>query len=503
MTPDQVTTEVSTFMQSHAAGWIRENDALMFFEQKCAFIDICISLSQLKDEQKLNILLDFLENVARFESVGNHLTDESAQAFLSAAVQSPSERLRGVIVTALSSVKRPSFPFEVNEDVLFSLLIDEDTGISVRTSKLVLEWIEKSIQAANEKLTYVLKVISMYKSRHGRLNETQEFRFISLFIDIAKLDANFFEAIRTNNLLDPIIARFLSTETDLLVKLGSLTFIESLAQFENGQKYLAESKVLGALEKELSGPLADSTTVISLILSISSIVPFVSSTEQVRSILVYPQAQVPRTISQFLISPNNAERMCAMKALACVSEAAGRSEPVDTYLRSSWRLMKELTFAISDVDVEVVNTALDSVRSLIKNWDRNPFMESPQSQAGVIAQVFETFKRHPFPECRCLVYALLSTIVMFEELSDQGLSIILSEPSPIRAALLDYQSESNYESRRAKCDFVRVLVNMESKGILKKYFKKDQVENLIDFADKGLEWVPVTKAKDEMETEAL
>jgi hypothetical protein len=130
-------------------------------------------------------------------------------------------------------------------------------------------------------------------------------------------------------------------------------------------------------------------------------------------------------------------------------------------------------------------------------------MESTEAQIRLIQTVLETFKRHPFPECRCLVYALLGGTLLCEELSDPALSLMLTEPSPMRAALLDFKSEPNYDCRRAKCDFVRILVKMEEKNVLKRFFKKDEVENFIDFAEKGLEWVPVSSAKDEMETEAL
>ena len=500
MNPDTVAAEVSSFMEGNLAGWIREADAVAFFQERCSFMDVCIALSQLKEEKQLNKMLDFLESIARFELVGSHLSDPSAQAFVAAAVQSPSERLRGVIATALGSVKRSSFPFEVNDETLFCLLCDEDTGISVRISKLGLDWLQSTIKDPAEKFQFASKIAGIYKARSNRLNETQEFRFISLFIQISRLDPNIFNHFKNEGLFDPIVTRFLSTDTDLLVKLGSLSLIEPLGQFEQGQRYLADANVLGALEKELSGPLADSATLISVLLTMSSIVPYVSSLEQVRCILVYPQAKVPLLISQFIVSANNAERMSAMKALALISHASGKSEPVDNYLRSSWRPLKEIVFALSDVDVEVINTALDSLRELVKNWDRNPFMESVESQLSVIREIRNTFKRHPFPACRCLVYSLLSAIVRYTNISELGLSEILSEPSPIRAALLDFQSESDYDSRMAKCDLVRVLVNAE---LTKKFFKPDPIENFIEFANKGLEWVPVSRAKDEMATDAL
>jgi hypothetical protein len=503
MNSNNAISEVSAFMQSHASGWIREPEMMSFFREKCSFVDVCTALTRVGPSEEMELMLQFLENAARFESVGLQLADPSALGFVSAALQSPSERLRGIIVTALHSVKGPSFPFQVDQEVLFTLLSDEDTGISLRTSKLLVHWSENTITKDVEKMEFAMRLIQLYNTRLSRLNETQIFRFISLFIELSQINTSIFTLVRDNKLFDPIVARFLSSESDLLVKLGSLTLIESLSQFENGQRYLAESNVLHALETELTAPLADSTTQISLLLTIASIVPFVSSTEQVRSILVYPQAHIPRILSHFIVTVNNAERMCAMKVISQLSVAANSSEPVQTFLRAHWRVIKEMTFALSDVDVEVVNTALDSVRSLIKNWERNPYMESEEIQGRVVTEVLKTFKRHPFTECRCLVYSLISAIIMDENLTDLALSMILTDPSPIRAALLDYQSESTYDSRRAKCDLVRVLVRKEPKTLLNKFFKKDEVENFIDFADKGLEWVPVTQAKDEMETQAL
>ena len=503
MNSNRAIAEVCDFMKSRATGWIREQDILTFFNEKCTFADVCTALAQVGPGIEMETMLEFLENAARFESVGLQLSHPSSLGFVNAALQSPSERLRGIIVTALCAVKRPSFPFEVNQEILLILLADDDTGISLRTAKLINEWVERTINNDVEKVEFVMKLVNLYQSRISQLNETQIFRFISLFIELSKISDSIFALVRDDRIFEPIIVRFLSNESDLLVKLGSLTLIEPLSQFENGQRYLADSNVLQALEAELVGPLADSTTQITLLLSIASIVPFVSSTEQIRSILVYPQAHVPRLVSQFIVSVNNAERMCAMKVIAQLSVAASSSQPVQTFLRANWRIIKEMSFALSDVDVEVVNTALDSVRSLIKNWERNPYMESEESQVRLVTEVLNTFKRHPFPECRCLVFSLLTAIIMDENLCDLALSMILSEPSPIRAALLDYQSESTYDARRAKCDLVRVLVRKEPKMLLSKFFKKDEIENFIDFADKGLEWVPVTQAKDEMETQAL
>jgi hypothetical protein len=335
------------------------------------------------------------------------------------------------------------------------------------------------------------------------MNETNEFRFISMFIDIARINSSIFDFVRDRRIFEPILSKFLSSSSDLLVKLGSLTLIESLAQYETGQRYLAQVNVLSTLERELGGPLADSTTQASLLISIGSIIPFAEKPEQVRAILNPSSSHVPAVLSRFIISADNSERMCAMKFFALIARSGDTSEPVSSFMKASWRALGEMTYALTDVDVEVVNTTLDSIRIIIKHWERNPFMQSTESQSMLVNQILETFKRHPFPECRCLVYSLLSVVVLHEALTDVALSIILTEPSSIRAALLDYQSEANYDARRAKCDFVRVLVKIEEKNVLKKFFKKDQVENFIDFAEKGIEWVPVSKAKDEMETEAL
>ena len=171
-------------------------------------------------------------------------------------------------------------------------------------------------------------------------------------------------------------------------------------------------------------------------------------------------------------------------------------------MRQQWRSLSQILYALSDVDVEVVNSALDSLHTMLKRWENNPFMESVTTQHQLLVEIFNTFKRHPFPECRSLVYSVLGAVVLAEKLADSVEQELLAEPSPIRHALLDYQSESDYLSRSAKCDFVRVLVKKEEKRILHRFFKKDEIENFIDFAEQGLQWVPVTTGKDELATEA-
>jgi hypothetical protein len=501
MNPTQVVEQVDFFLTTHPSGWIREPEITEFLNNKCSLVDVCQTIPQVTDGASLESLLKFLESVASFPTVASELCGKASARFLIAALDSQSVRLRTIVVTALSAVKSPSLPLEIDDQILLRLLTDDDTGISVRASRLIVDWMDRQIVDANLKQSFATRLVTMYtKSR--KLNETEEFRFISLFIELGKLSSDIFDIFISKELFDPILSQFLSSNSDLLVKLGSVTLIESLAQYEAGQRYLGQIQVLHALETELSGPLADSTTQISLLMSIASILPFVQQSMEVKQMLS-PKSDFTQVVFRFIISANNAERMCAMKVFGLLARAGDKSNAVEAFLKLAWRPLNEVIYALSDVDVEVVNTALDSMWSMIRNWEHNPYMQSVDSQTTLVNQVQETFTRHPFPECRCLVYALTSAILIHENLSDMALSAILSEPSPIRAALLDYQSESNYDSRRAKCDLVRVLVKREEKIVLGKFFNKEQVENFIDFAEKGLEWVPVSKAKDEMETEAL
>jgi hypothetical protein len=265
---------------------------------------------------------------------------------------------------------------------------------------------------------------------------------------------------------------------------------------------LAKSGVLLQLEAELTGPLADSTTIISLMYSIASILPQ-SHPDHLRQILLYPQSQLQKILNEFISSPNNAERMCAFKVIGQLSSGASSDSVIGQFLQRNWKIFEQIIYALSDIDVEVVNTALDSIHSILKGWESNPYMESESGQNTLANAIAQTFKRHPFPECRCLIYAVLGAMILDEELTRSALAVIVAEPSPIRAALLDYKSEPTYDCRRAKCDFVRILVKTEDKGVLSKFFNKEQVENFIDFAEQGLEWAPITTGKDEMETEPL
>ena len=503
MDPQSAVEKVRSFLDSHAAGWITEKDAMLFFDEQCPVRDVCVAISQLSDESALEAMLKFLENVVAHERVAEQLVVPEMREFRIAACHSPSERLRNVVVSAVSNVRNPNLPAEIDIGLIMALMRDEETGIALRASKLVLRWLGTTLKTESAKAALTNRLLAEYKIKRAELNETEEFRFISLFIEIARLDNQLFKLIESETLLSPIVDQFLSSSSDLLVKLGSLTLIESLSEFSDGQMFLADSNILLTLDQELTGPLADSTTVISVLLSMARIMPFVDHTDQIRRVLLSPSGEVPKVLSHFITSSSNAERMCAMKVYAAISAGADKSEPIATFLRQSWRALGEIVFALSDVDVEVINTALDALHTIVKKWERNPFMESFESQNRLIQSTLDTLRRHPFPECRCLVYALLGAIVLCGDLSDSGLALILSEPSPIRAAMLNFQSESNYDSRVAKCDFVRIIVKMEDKNILKRFFKKDEVENLIDYAEKGLEYVPVTSAKDEMETEAL
>ena len=493
---------VADFMAVHPLGWIKHEDLRRFLDSKSSLKEVCTAVPGITDLDLIDKALSFLECAVTFEDIASELVSAEYSVFLRAAAGSPSERLRSIVVKAFDVVKRPSFPMEADLDLLLTLLSDEDTGVSEQVTKLLKKWVSTTIEPEKERLDYVSRLVGLYSALKPGLNETCEFRYISLFIDISKASPSLFSLIQKRGVFDDIIGNFLSSNSDILVKLGSLTFIENLSSFESGQRYLAESNVLRSLESELSGPYADSTTKISLLYSIASIVAFTHAQDQLREILLSSSSRLSGIISQFMTSVNNAERMCSMKVLSRIAASADTNESVGAFMRHHWRALSQIPYALSDTDVEVVNCALDSLHTIIKQWERNPFMESVTAQNTLIEAIKTTFKRHPFSECRSLVYSLLGAILSSEELADPALEQLLSDPSPIRSALLDHHSESDYSSRLAKCDFVRVLVKNEEKRLLKRYFKKDEIENFIDFAEQGLQWVPVTTGKDELATEA-
>jgi len=484
---------VETFMDKNVSGWIRENEIVDLLDHSVTLHDIFECVAKLRNPNELDVIVRFLENAVRHEPIASRVVDTSHRMYLLEALMSPSERLRGVVLEAVSN-SSTSLPVDV--ELSIRLLCDPDTGISQRAIRYIVSRIPKNP-------TIIQSLIHHYKT--NELSEIEKFRFIETFINIGRSSKDHFAEIRSSGSFDPIILSFLSNDSDLLVKLSSLTLIESLASYESGREYLGSSGILLQLERELSGPLADSTTVISLMYTMSCIIPFVarSQPDQVRFILLSQSSKFQTVLNDFITSVVNAERMCAYKVLGGLAAGASVSEPVETFLRKNWKLFQQVQYAVLDIDVEVVNTAIDTLHSLIKSWERNPYMESEPAQASLMETIMETFRRHPFPECRCLVYALLGAMLSVEELAVSALAKLLTDPSPIRAALLDHKSESNYDSRRAKCDFVRVLVKMEEKNLLRRFFTKEEVENFCDFAQQGLAWVPITESKSEMETEAV
>ena len=489
-TTEKTAKTIGDFMERQISGWIKESDMIDLLSNVVTLQNVFECVSKLRNPAQLDMIVKFMENAVRYEQISNMLVDRVHHRYLVEALKSPSDRLRAVVLEAMSN---SSAQIPVDVELAIGLLCDEDTGISQRTIRLIV-----SRSSSNPFLAQSL--INHYKSNN--LGEVEQFRFIETFINLGRSSRDQFNLIKGSGCYDPIISSFLANDSDLLVKLGSLTLIESLASYESGREYLGSSNILFQLEKELSGPLADSTTVISLMYTMASILAFVATNQQdqVRYLVYSGASKFTPILNEFIVSVNNAERMCAFKVLGQLA-AGTASEPIETYLRKNWKLFNQLQYAVLDTDVEVVNTALDSIHQVIKSWENNMFMESESAQGSLVDIVLETFKRHPFVECRCLVYSLLG--VMMEDLVISVLAKLLSDPSPIRTALLDHRSESNYDARRAKCDFVRVLVKMEEKNILRKFFTKEQVENFIDFAEQGLEWVPITESKSEMETEAV
>ena len=502
---EDVCDKVATFLEHHQAGWILEASVKEFLAGEVSLRDLCIALTQVRDMDTLDKLMKFLESAIPFPSIASDFLHEEFQPYLIAAARSPSERLRNIVADALVNAKKTTIPNEVDLELLMILLQDEDTGVSSKAGRVVVQWM-RALSKSSDETELARRLVTYYSLNRSSLDDTQQFRYISLFIEVGSVAEEVFREVSNGGVYDVIAHSLLTKADDILVKLGSLTLIEALARYEAGRAYLARSDVLLALDQEVDvsrRALTDSTTVVSLLYSMAALLPYMQDVQQVKKVL---SGHMQTILPEFIISTNSAERMCGMKIISLLSVGGLESfsvEPILAFLKKNWKLFDQIGFALSDTDVEVVNSAVDCIVQVCRNWEGNPFMESESAQSRVISQLLATFQRHPFPEFRALAYSALAGMVKSEQLSDSSLASLLSEKSSssVRMALLDPQSESNYDARTAKCDLVRVLVRIEGEKSLGKFFTQQQITHFMDFAQTGNEHSG-SRVRDEMETEA-
>lgn len=454
---ESVCGKVAAFLDRYPSGWIKEADFTDFLSSEVSLRDLFMVLSSLSHFEKLNVLLNFLENIIVYWKVCVELLSPPYSQFVLSAARSPSERLRTIVADAI--VKANSHT-EISADLLLVLFTDEDTGISTKMSKIIVS-----------RSSAILPTLLLHYPTIS--DETVKFRFLALFIEIGKLDQKKFEVIQSEKIYDEILTQ-LRNEDDLLVKLGSLSLVEALAEYRLGSQFLNEANVLGILDSELQSPLSDSTTLISLIYSMGNIIAQGGC---------FVNGRFESLLNEFMVSRVSAERKCAIKVVASLSFAPSRN--VESFLVKNWKLFDQIIYALTDfTDPEIVNCALDAVVQIVRGWEANPFTSEAGKQLALSEQLVTTFARHPFPETRALVYSALAAFFHVGEISDQASQNVLEEASAVRIALLNAHSESTSEGRVAKCDFVRVLVN---ERLLEKFFGKDQISDLVKFAETGIQ----------------
>ena len=464
---ETVYEKIKQFLDAHPSGWVKEVDVRAFISSEVDFGTLCVSLKDLKDYEKLECLLRFLEIAIVYLST--EFSSPQYEEYLLEAVRSPSDRLRAIVSTVVSHFDKSVLPTETQFNILMVLLSDEETGIAVKADRTLFDWVKQFPQLGS-------RLVSYYEENKSSMNETVQFRFLTICINLGEISESLF------SVFIPIflqIVQIFKTD-DILLKLGSLTLIELLSKYSYGQEFLTSSNMLNILEPELLSN--DSTTVITVLLTMASIV---GDNEKVL------KKMLP-IIQQFIISSNSVERICAMKVLTLIS--------CESFLRANWKLFDQVVYAITDfTDIEIINAALDTVCQVIKNWDRNVLLESAAAQHRLADQLLTTFQRHPFPESRALVYAALAHMV-HSGLVDSVMDKLFKDPaSVIRRAIVDATSETrDLSARAAKCDLVRVLVREK----MTRYFGPDEVADLERFAKLGLQYVPA-KQRDELETEAF
>ena len=399
----------------------------------------------------------FLQGAVRRPTIASDLLTNSSLADVVAMVLgSENEQYQLILVTAVATLlsSKPSVPIQSSASkIVLKLITSPFTSVGTRSTDLLSLIIKPE---SIDSLSPELDILSS-----PPITDEVRLRTLSAIIQSAEAQPILFD--KCSFFIDRALSLFFTD--DILLKLISVEILQRISRSDTGREYVARNpKYVSALNEELQSDDIDSSVLIA-----------------VMSILGSMSHRTPRFAFHLKRMLNRSSRASEVAELLCglrVLMALASTGPVEG------DFLAPILKAMDSADEQGLQAACDCAAVVISTGQGG---EDYRRDVGEKASKMLELK--PFPEVRAHNWALLSELVEFG--GPARLRLYLAEGSPVRRVLCDWMSESSYEPRMAKWEFVRrVMSSADRREIVSSLLGLQLLADLTSYARDGPGFAP-------------
>ena len=426
-------------------------ERIMEFFARRPLLDFCMQLQGALAADEGEDELQLLETAVHSSpEICEKLLSEEFVDFAAAAAAGD-ERLQLLVLGALTSVKSI-------HPLLLKLVADRSSSVGIVAARLLGRRLKEGGLPAIHDLSAELKILSEPPAK-----DEVRMRVLEAILIGSESSEEFFDYVKAD-FVSKVLDAFKGD--DLLLKLNALELLERMGSFAAGRKFLvSDATCVQLLENELSNP--DMRGSVALVLS---------------SIGRVEGSKLWSTVLSLVQSYSQPDLLIGLKSLcALVAYPAGRQ-----HVQREAGLLERLLMKIMDSsNEEVLKVACDCVAQLAGLI--------PVGQ--LITKGCNLLVTKPFPDVRAHNWRMLNKVIRIMS-SEQVSDSILLAGGPVVKVLSDFVSESAYDARVAKWEFVKALMGDAhlERVVIATALGPSLTSKLIEYARGGFAWAPAQQA---------
>eukprot|EP00747_Dinoflagellata_sp_TGD_P087322 gnl/TRDRNA2_/TRDRNA2_163591_c0_seq2.p1 gnl/TRDRNA2_/TRDRNA2_163591_c0~~gnl/TRDRNA2_/TRDRNA2_163591_c0_seq2.p1 ORF type:complete len:515 (+),score=86.91 gnl/TRDRNA2_/TRDRNA2_163591_c0_seq2:49-1545(+) len=439
-------------------------------------------------------LLDAIERLAEFEEVrAAFLGQEVLLGFLREGAARPEPRVRGLVAKILARQAQLGDEASVERlaasgllDACELLLLGEETGVAESAASAILSSCRhpaglRAVVGSDASACIVSRLLGRLDGQAGaqKASDIVAIRLLHLFVDLGRSSDEIFAALEARGCFKRVLAAFLTD--DILLKLNAVELMDSFGSYKAGQDLLCREGVPEHLARDLINPIDD-----SIQLCVTRLLGCVlrRAPDKLSALLPSRDAPLAQAIGSFLASRDVSQKLCALGAWANIS-----AHPAGVAFFVQWpELMQAIAAMVASPLHEVCKGAMAAWAAVLGGEGEASKSDVAgiwaMAQQKVLPLVLKNLASKPFPDVRGHVWRLLAILVQPTQAAQ---TILVSEE--IRDTLLDFTSETEYDARIAKHEFVQQLVKLHGSWIGS--FLDEKVEEMLqEYSKQGACWRP-------------
>mmetsp|Transcript_64012 Transcript_64012/g.152646 ORF Transcript_64012/g.152646 Transcript_64012/m.152646 type:complete len:500 (-) Transcript_64012:158-1657(-) len=455
---------------------------------------LCDTLIHAKTSDEAEPVESALERLADFEEVRANLLNPELLGFLQVGSTAASARIRKLVASLVRRLAQSDHGArEVAAAGLFAacekLLLDEETGVGEASARALCS---SCLQPAGRQAILGEGsgddcVVGHLQSQLGSVDDVQRIRILCLFVDLGKTSDDVFSMLEGRGAYKAVLESFFTD--DILLKLNAVELMESLGSFPAGQELLSREAVPRQLAKELSDPMNDESVQVCVVRLLGSVLQRNGALAE--ALLPEKGAPFPAMVQNFIESPDTTLRLCGLNAWAdaCTHEAG-----LAFFLRAPSPMERTCTL-ITASNNEVCKGAMAGWNAVLRRHEAPaPAVEEGAKSAAAevwdmaekstLPAVLKNLSGKPFQDVRQETWRLLAVLARSRNVAQKILGA-----QEVRERLLDFGSETTYEAKIAKHEFVSDVVRLHGSWLPS--FLDERVETLLrQIAKEGPTWMP-------------